>query len=112
MKITELAKSLELYVKVVTSINTFDNYNSFFNIYDESEEPCRRIVLLTPYIDLEEVYDNNPSESIMPYKIIEDNIWIKEYPLTTNPKNIIINDMELDNNLANEIIYNYKNNIY
>ena len=109
MKIIELGESLGLYVKVVTSINTFDNYNSFFNIYDESEEPCRRILLLTPYSDLEEVYDNSPSEAIKPYKIIENNILIEEYPLTTNPKNIIVNDIEIDNKLVDEIIYNYKN---
>ena len=109
MKIKELGESLGLYVKVVTSMNTFDNYNSFFNIYDESEEPCRRILLLTPYSDLEEVYDNIPSEPIKPYKIIENNIWIEEYPLTTNPKNIMVDDIEIDNNLIDEIIYNYKN---
>lgn len=84
----EVTKTHKLFLKVVTSVTTFDNYNSFFNIYDQSEEPCRRIVVLTPYKELEEVYDANPNEKISPMSIVDGNLWIKEYPLTMNPKAI------------------------
>ena len=108
MNIIELSTALNLHVKIVTSIKEFDNYNSFFNIYGESEEPCRRILLLTPYKELEEVYDNNPNEKINGYRICDNNIWLKEYPLTTNPKNISLYEFEIDNYIADELIKNYK----
>ena len=108
MNIKELGKILGLHIKVVTSIKEFDSYNSFFNIYGESEEPCRRILLLTPYNELEEVYDINPSEEINKYKIYDNNIWLKDYSLTTNPKNILIDEFEIDNNIAEEIIEMYR----
>ena len=103
IRITKLAKELNLYLKVVTSIKSFDNFNSYFNIYSEHEEPCRRIVVLTPYKELEEVYDENPSEPIQSDKLIEGNIWIKEYPLTINPKKICLEDLEISKELANSI---------
>ena len=91
----DAAKELGLYLKLVTSTKCFDKYNSFFNIYYELEEPCRRIVVLTPYKDLEEVYDNNPGEKIIENTIIDNNIWLKEYPLITNPKVIDFNDIKI-----------------
>lgn len=39
-----------LYLKIVTSVKNFDSYNSFYNIYGESEEPCRRIAVPSNYI--------------------------------------------------------------
>ena len=56
MNALEAAKKYNLFLKVVTSVKSFDSYNSFFNIYDETEEPCRRIVVLTKNKELEEVY--------------------------------------------------------
>ena len=52
----EAAKKYNLYLKAVVSVKSFDSYNSFFNIYDKSEEPCRRIIVLTKSKELEEVY--------------------------------------------------------
>lgn len=93
IKAIDLAKELGLYLKVVVSTRTFDSYNSFYNIYGESEEPCRRIVVLTPYKDLEEVIDEKPSEKIEKYEVHHGNVWLQEYPLTTNPKNINLEDI-------------------
>lgn len=103
VKVADLAKELNLYLKIVTSIKSFDNFNSFFNIYDEQDEPCRRIVVLTPYKDLEEVYDDDPSKAIEADKLIDGNVWIEEYPLTTNPKNISLEDLEISKELADRI---------
>lgn len=94
----EVAKKLGLYLKIVTSVKTFENYNSFFNIFDQSEEYCRRIVVLTPYEDLEEVYDEKPGEPIEPNTMVDGNIWLKEYPLTINPINIPIEDIVIPKN--------------
>ena len=49
----DAAKKYNLFLKVVTSVKSFDSYNSFFNIYEETEEPCRRIVVLTKNEELE-----------------------------------------------------------
>ena len=64
INIVEAAKELGLKVKVVTAVKSFDTYNSFFNIYGEEEEPCRRIVILTSDSEVEEVYDEDPSKKI------------------------------------------------
>lgn len=104
IKATEMAKQLDLYLKVVTSVKTFDNYNSFFNIYDQEDEPCRRIVALTPYENLEEVYDENPSEAVSSPTLVDGNIWIEEYPLTTNPKNISLDEIYIDENLIKSLM--------
>ena len=45
IKAIKAAKDLNLYLKVVTSTKSFENYNSFFNIYGDFEEPCRRIIV-------------------------------------------------------------------
>ena len=91
----EEAKKLNLYVKLVTSSGTFDNYNSFFNIFSEIEEPVRRVVVITPYKDLEEVIEEDCGKKIITDKIIDGNLWIKEYPLTTSPSVIDINSIEI-----------------
>lgn len=104
IKAKDLAKQLGLYLKVVTSVKAFDNYNSFFNIYDQSDEPCRRIVVLTPYEDLEEVYDENPDEAITSPKFVDDSLWLEEYPLTTNPKNISLDEVCIDEILIKSLI--------
>ena len=48
-----------LFLKIATSVRNFDSYNSFYNIYGESEEQCRRIVVLTKNEILEEVYEDS-----------------------------------------------------
>ena len=55
LKAVDVAKELGLYLKMVVSTKEYNNYNSFYNIYGEHEEPCRRILVLTSYKELEEV---------------------------------------------------------
>lgn len=100
INVVELAKKSGLHLRIVTSVKSFDTYNSFFNIYDEFDEPCRRIVVLTKYEDLEEVYDENPDEPIVVGKCISGNYWLKEYPLTTNPNKIFLEDILVPNDIA------------
>ncbi|MBP1889629.1 hypothetical protein J2Z53_001212 [Clostridium moniliforme] len=95
INIVEAAKELGLKVKLVTAVKSFDTYNSFFNIYGEEEEPCRRIVILTSDSEVEEVYDEDPSKKINNIENISGNIWVKEFPLTTNPKNIKFEDIHI-----------------
>lgn len=95
IKAIDVAKELGLYLKVVVSVKSFDHYNSFFNIYGESEKPCRRIVVLTPYQDLEEVNDLEPADPIEKYSINEGTMWIEEYPLLTNPNKINLEAIEI-----------------
>ena len=103
IKAKEVAEELGLYLKVVTSTSFFDTYNSFFNIFGEVEEPCRRIVVLTPYEELEEVTDENPDKEIINPIIVNKNIWIKEFPLTTNPNKINLEEIEISEEFYNEI---------
>ncbi len=93
INVLEVAKELGLKAKIVTSVKSFDNYNSFFNIYSDSEEPCRRIVILTKDEYIEEVYDEDPNREITPMEELGGNIWIKEFPLTTNPNSIILENI-------------------
>lgn len=95
IKASAAATELKLYLKVVTSTKSFENYNSFFNIYSDSDEPCRRIVVLTPYKELEEVVDEDPSKPIEIYKIIDGNMWIEEHPLLCSPSKIKMDDIYL-----------------
>ena len=46
--------------------------------------------MLTPYKELEEVEDANADKPIITNKIIEGNLWLEEYHLTTNPNKIDI----------------------
>lgn len=100
---SNVAKELGLYLKVVTSTSFFDDYNSFFNIFSENEEYCRRIVVLTPFKELEEVSEKDPSLLITEPIKIDGNIWIKEFPLTTNPDKIDLNEIEISEELYNKI---------
>lgn len=100
----EAAKKYNLCLKVVTSVKSFDSYNSFFNIYDEAEEPCRRIVVLTKTKELEEVYDENPTEKLEECRIVDGNIWIRDYSLLVSPKKIDLADLIVDKTLVEKII--------
>ncbi|MDT8717416.1 hypothetical protein IAI10_12165 [Clostridium sp. 19966] len=104
VNVLDIAKELNLFVKVVTSVSSFSNYNSFYNIYDENDEPCRRLLVLTPYEDLEEVTDQNPDVPVIDLKLIDGNVWIKDYPLTQNPKNIDFKDIKVSKSILLKVI--------
>lgn len=104
MNAMEAAKKYNLILKVVTSVKSFDSYNSFFNIYDETEEPCRRIAVLTKSKELEEVYDENPTEKVDECKIVDGNIWIKDYSLLVSLDKIDLADLLINKRLVEEII--------
>ena len=95
INVVEAAKELGLQAKVVTAVKSFDTYNSFFNIYGEEEEPCRRIVILTSDSEIEEVYDEDPSKEINKIENISGNLWVREFTLTTNPKDIKFEDIAI-----------------
>jgi hypothetical protein len=104
MNAMEAAKKYNLFLKVVTSVRNFDSYNSFFNIYDEFEEPCRRIVVLTKTKELEEVYDENSTEEIKECKIVDGNLWIKDYSLLIKPDTIDLSNLIVSKKLVEELI--------
>lgn len=93
MKAIDIVKELGLYLKPVVSTKSFEVYNRFYNIFGDSEEPCRRILVITPYEELEEVEDYNSDKPIDKYSIIDGNMWLEEYPLTFNPKNINLEEV-------------------
>lgn len=104
MSAVEASKKYNLFLKVVTSVKNFDSYNSFFNIYEEAEQPCRRIVVLTKNEELEEVYDENPTGKVDECKIIDGNLWIKDYSLLVNPNKIEFSDLIVHKGLIEELI--------
>lgn len=94
-----------LYLKIATSVRNFDTYNSFFNIYGESEKPCRRIAVITKNSILEEVYENSEKEEPVTEAIIVDgNIWVKEYSLLDNPKKINLSELMVPEDLIAKIV--------
>ena len=101
----EAVKKYNLFLKVVTSVKSFDSYNSFFNIYDESEQPCRRIVVLTKNKELEEVYDENPNEKVDQCKSVDGNIWISDYSLLVNPDKIDLSNLIVNKKLIEELVW-------
>ena len=105
MNALEAAKKYNLFLKVVTSVKSFDSYNSFFNIYTESEEPCRRIVVLTKTKELEEVYDENPNEKVDQCKSVDGNIWISDYSLLVNPDKIDLSNLIVNKKLIEELVW-------
>lgn len=98
MEMVNALKSAEenkLYLKIVTSVRNFDSYNSFYNIYGESEEPCRRIAVLTKNSVLEEVYEPEAQEIEVNEQIIDGCLWIKAYSLLTNPEKIDLSELSV-----------------
>ena len=94
-----------LFLKIATSDRNLDSYNSFYNIYGESEEPCRRIVVLTKNEILEEVYEDSPGEeSIAECRIVDGNIWLKDYTLLDNPKNIDLSSLMVPKELVERLL--------
>lgn len=100
----EAAEKYKLFLKIVISVKSFDSYNSFFNIYEENEEPCRRIAVLTKNVNLEEVYDENSTEEISDSKIVDGNVWIKDYSLLTKPESIDLSNLVVQRKLIEEIL--------
>lgn len=103
ISVKDAAKEYGLFLKVVTSVKKFDSYNSFFNIYDEYEEACRRIVILTKNENLEEVYDESSNEEINEGKIIDGDIWVKDYSLLINPEKIDLNQLRVLRSLVEQL---------
>lgn len=100
----EAAEKYNLFLKVVTSVKTFDSYNSFFNIYEEFEESCRRIAVLTKSEELEEVYDENPTEKIEEGKVVDGNLWLKDYSLLVSLDKIDLSELIVNKKLVEELI--------
>lgn len=92
----EIEEKYKLYLKMVVSVGGFENYNRFFNIYSDYEEACRRILVLTPYKELEEVNEFDKTKKIDSPIEYEGNLWLKEYPLLTNPNKIDLDIIEID----------------
>lgn len=100
----EAAEKYNLFLKVVTSVKSFDSYNSFFNIYEEFEESCRRIAVLTKSEDLEEVYDEDPTETIEEGKIVDGNLWVKDFSLLVSPEKIDLTTLTVNKKLVEELL--------
>lgn len=95
MKALDLAKQLGYNLKIVTSIGLFDNYDMFHNIFEQYEEPCRRLIVMTKDPNLQEVYEIKTPE--FPLENL-GNIWIKEFPILTPYSEIILDEIILSEN--------------
>ncbi len=93
MKAKELAISLGYELKIVTSIGLFDNYDMFHNIFEQYEEPCRRIAILTKDENLTEVYE--VKNKVFPFESL-GNIWLREFPINLSFKDIKLEEITLD----------------
>lgn len=104
IKASLAAKEYGLFLKIVTSVKSFATYNSFFNIFDEDEEACRRIAILTKEEKIEEVYDENPDEKLIESKIVDGNLWIQDYSLITDPEKLNLEELMVNKKLLEEFI--------
>lgn len=101
----KIAEENGLFLKVATSVRNFESFNSFYNVYGETEEPCRRIAIITKNEILEEVYEDSPGEEpITECKIVDDNIWIKDYTLLDNPKKIDLSGLMVPKELVEVLL--------
>ncbi|MDR5587022.1 MULTISPECIES: hypothetical protein [Clostridium] len=100
----DAAKEYNLYLKVVTSVKSFDTYNSFFNIFDQYDDACRRIVVLTKYENLEEIYEEDPTQEVDSSKIIDGCIYLKSASLLTRPDKIDCSNMVVAKNLVEDLV--------
>ncbi len=89
INVKEIIKNSDYILKIVTSIGLFDNYDMSHNIYEQYEEPCRRIVVMTKETNLEEVYE--VANKLLPFSSY-GHIWIKEFPTTMS-----LSEIDLDN---------------
>ncbi|MBN1067246.1 hypothetical protein FC789_02460 [Clostridium botulinum] len=100
----DAAKEYNLYLKVVTSIKSFDTYNSFFNIFDQYDDACRRLVVLTKYEELEEVYEEDSTKEVDSSKVLDGCIYLKSASLLTKPDKIDCSNLLVDKNLVLELV--------
>ncbi|MDO5516785.1 MAG: hypothetical protein Q4F66_04470 [Clostridium sp.] len=101
----KIAEENGLILKIATSVRNFDSYNSFYNIYGESEEPCRRIAIITRNEMLEEVYeDSEKEEPVTEGRIVDDSIWLKDYTLLDNPDKIDLSELMVSRELVQKLI--------
>lgn len=101
----KIAEENGLFLKIATSVRNFESYNSFYNIYGESEEPCRRIAVLTKNEILEEVYEDRKTEDpITECRIVDGNIWLKDYTLLDNPKKIDLSGLMVPKELVDILL--------
>lgn len=103
MNANELAKELGYYLKKVVSIDLYDYYDASHNIFSQFEEAVRRIVVLTPFEDLEEVYEVKLEGEFKKIKLSFGNVWIREYPLLTSLESIDLENIILSNEEVQEI---------
>lgn len=89
INVKDIIKNSDYILKIVTSIGLFDNYDMFHNIYEQYEEPCRRIVVITKESSLEEVYEEK--NKTLPFSSY-GHIWIKEFPIAMS-----LHEIDLDN---------------
>ncbi|MGL5647289.1 MAG: hypothetical protein ACRDDY_05510 [Clostridium sp.] len=104
MKRKEIEEKYNLYLKMVVSMGQFDTYNRFFNIYSDYEEACRRILVLTPYRELEEVNEFDKEKKIEEPIFYEGNLWLKEYEILQNPEKINLDEIDIDENIIKDFI--------
>ena len=104
IKAIDVAKELGLYLKMVVSTKEYNNYNSFYNIYGEHEEPCRRILVLTSYEELEEVNEIEGKDEFEKYNIVDGNMWLEEYPLTLECKVVDIQELLGETRVIGEVV--------
>lgn len=94
-----------LFLKIATSVRNFESYNSFYNIYGESEEPCRRIAIITKNEILEEVYEDSEKEDpVTEGRIVDGNIWLKDYTLLENPEKIDLSELTVSKELVDRLL--------
>lgn len=94
-----------LFLKIATSVRNFESYNSFYNIYGESEEPCRRIAIITKNEILEEVYEDSEKEDpVTEGRIVDGNIWLKDYTLLDNPEKIDLSELTVSKELVDRLL--------
>ena len=65
---------------------------------------AEELLFLLKTKELEEVYDENPTEKVEECKIVDGNIWIKDYSLLVNPDKIDLSDLIINKKLVEELI--------
>ena len=53
---------------------------------------------------IEEVYDDDESSELSDGRIVDGNLWIKEYSLLTNPDKIDLSQLEVSKKLLERLI--------
>jgi hypothetical protein len=109
IKAIDAVKQYGLYLKVATSTKLYGYHTKYYDLYADEEEPCRKVVVLTPYKELEEVCEQNSSKPIETNVIIDGSIWLKEYSLGVDPKNINFDDLLVQKELVQKLVKSLEN---